>query len=184
MMATFSMWLLKLFGWTITGQLPNDRQFILIGAPHTSNWDFVIGILARSAVKRRIHFLGKHQLFIPPWGWLFRALGGTPVNRTQNNNLVQAVCEQFATRKDFALALAPEGTRGKVNRWKTGFYHIAVQAKVPIICVAFDYQHKTVRIEPKLFPSGNIDEDMNQILSYYRTIQGRYPKEIPDYTSD
>lgn len=118
-------WLLKISGWQIQGQLPSQAKYIVIVAPHTSNWDFIIGVLARGALNTRIHFLGKHQLFIPPWGWFFRAIGGSPVDRRKNNNLVDAAVQLFATQPDYKLALAPEGTRSPVTRWKCGFYHIA-----------------------------------------------------------
>ncbi|MGS0674173.1 lysophospholipid acyltransferase family protein [Shewanella sp. 0m-4] len=173
--------LLKLIGWKISGELPKDKQFIAIVAPHTSNWDFIIGVIARGALGVQINFLGKHQLFIPPWGWFFRAIGGTPVDRRQSNNMVDAVAELFQANPNFRLALAPEGTRSPVSRWKTGFYHIANKAQVPIITVGLDFGSKTVVIAEGKTPTGNIRQDMNEIVDFYRSIQGRHPKAIPDY---
>ncbi len=172
--------ILKLCGWKIDGSLPTEEQFVIIVAPHTSNWDFIIGVLARGALGQQIHFLGKHQLFIPPWGWLFKAMGGVAVDRRQNNNLVDAVSQLFIQDPTFKLALAPEGTRGEVKRWKTGFYHIAVQAKVPIITVALDFASKQVIIPKPMAVTGDIEPEMNRILDFYRGIKGYHPKTIPE----
>ena len=173
--------ILKLSGWTIDGRLPEAPQYIAIVGPHTSNWDFIIGVLARGALGQKIHFLGKHQLFIPPWGWLFRAIGGTPVDRRKSNNLVDAVALLFQQDPQFKLALAPEGTRSPVTRWKTGFYHIASKAQVPIVTVALDFAGKRVVIPEAISVTGEIDKEMPQILDFYRSIKGRHPKAIPDY---
>lgn len=173
--------ILKLSGWTIDGRLPEAPQYIAIVGPHTSNWDFIIGVLARGALGQKIHFLGKHQLFIPPWGWLFRAIGGTPVDRRKSNNLVDAVAQLFQQDPQFKLALAPEGTRSPVTRWKTGFYHIASKAQVPIVTVALDFAGKRVVIPDAIQVTGDIDKEMPQILDFYRSIKGRHAKAIPDY---
>ncbi|MCG9714023.1 lysophospholipid acyltransferase family protein [Shewanella insulae] len=173
--------ILKLSGWTIDGQLPEAKQYIAIVGPHTSNWDFIVGVLARGALGQKIHFLGKHQLFIPPWGWLFRAIGGTPVDRRKSNNLVDAAAQLFQQDPNFKLALAPEGTRSPVTRWKTGFYHIATKAQVPIVTVALDFAGKRVVIPEAIYVTGDIDKEMSQILDFYRTIKGRHAKVIPDY---
>ncbi|MCG9748756.1 MULTISPECIES: lysophospholipid acyltransferase family protein [Shewanella] len=173
--------ILKLSGWTIDGRLPEAPQYIAIVGPHTSNWDFIIGVLARGALGQKIHFLGKHQLFIPPWGWLFRAIGGTPVDRRKSNNLVDAVALLFQQDPQFKLALAPEGTRSPVTRWKTGFYHIASKAQVPIVTVALDFAGKRVVIPEAISVTGDIDKQMPQILDFYRSIKGRHAKAIPDY---
>lgn len=172
---------MKLIGWQLSGALPTSPQYLIIVGPHTSNWDFIIGIIARGALGERIHFLGKHQLFIPPWGWLFRAMGGSPVDRRKNNNLVDGVVQLFREQANFKLALAPEGTRSPVKRWKAGFYHIACKAQVPIVCVGLDFGSKKVIINPSFAVTGEIEKDMNQIMAFYRTIVGRHPKVIPDY---
>ncbi|WP_394204228.1 lysophospholipid acyltransferase family protein [Shewanella waksmanii] len=174
--------LLAIIGWQVDGNMPKQDKYIVIVGPHTSNWDFIIGVIARGAIGEKINFLGKHQLFIPPWGWLFRAIGGTPVDRRKSNNLVDAVAKLFASKPQFKLALAPEGTRSPVKRWKTGFYHIATQADVPIVTVGLDFGRKAVVIAPSMTASGNIEQDMQHILDFYRCIKGRHPKDIPDYT--
>ncbi|MDB2387309.1 lysophospholipid acyltransferase family protein [Shewanella sp.] len=181
MFQSFCKKLLKAFGWKIAGSLPQNQQYVAIVGPHTSNWDFVIGVLARGALGAKINFLGKHQLFIPPWGWFFRAIGGTPVDRRKNNNLVDAVAALFASNPTFSLALAPEGTRSAVSRWKTGFYHIAKKAQVPIVTIGFDFENKTLVIAQGINTTDNMQQDMNDILHFYRSIKGKHPKKIPDF---
>lgn len=179
----FCSWLLAKLGWHFDGQLNPYKPCIIIVGPHTSNWDFIIGIIARGALNTRIHFLGKHQLFIPPWGWLFKAMGGSPVDRRKHNNLVDAAVQHFNQHPNYKLALAPEGTRSPVTRWKTGFYHIAIKADVNIVPVGLDFGKKTIIIAPALKPTGNIEVEMNQLMDFYRTINGRHQKHIPDYVS-
>ena len=174
--------LLHLFGWQIPGVLPKDKQYIMIVAPHTSNWDFVIGVLACSALNLNIHFLAKHQLFTPPWGWLFKALGGKAVDRRKNNNLVDAVSDLFKQDPNFCLALAPEGSRSQVKRWKTGFYHIAYKAEVPIVPVGFDFLKKEIVITDAFRPTGEIVEDMQALIAFFKSINGLHPKDLPDFT--
>ncbi|PKG55117.1 acyltransferase [Shewanella sp. Choline-02u-19] len=181
MFQSFFKFLLKASGWKISGALPTDHQYIAIVGPHTSNWDFVIGLVARGAMGAKVNFLGKHQLFIPPWGWFFRAMGGTPVDRRKNNNLVDAVVEIFNSNANFSLALAPEGTRSPVARWKTGFYHIASKAQVPIVTVGLDFGSKTVVIPEGKDTTDDIQQDMDNIIAFYRSIKGRHPKVIPDF---
>ena len=181
MFSKFCRWLMKLTGWQFEGELPSSCRYIIIVGPHTSNWDFIVGVMARGALGQSIHFLGKHQLFIPPWGWLFKALGGSPVDRRKNNNLVDAVVQLFANDPQYKLALAPEGTRCKVTRWKTGFYHIAKKAQVPIVPIGFDFGRKTIVITEPLNPGDNMVEDMNRLMTFFRTIRGKKPKVIPDF---
>lgn len=175
--------LLTAIGWQVEGAMPKQDKYLAIVGPHTSNWDFIIGVIARGAIGEKINFLGKHQLFIAPWGWFFRAIGGTPVDRRKSNNLVDAVAKLFTSNTQFKLALAPEGTRSAVTRWKTGFYHIASQAQVPIVTVGLDFGRKTVVIAPAMTVSGDIEHDMAAILGFFRTIKGRHPKNIPDYSA-
>lgn len=173
---------LKLAGWKVSGLLPTDHQYVAIVGPHTSNWDFIVGVLARGALGAKVNFLGKHQLFIPPWGWFFKAIGGTPVDRSKSNNLVDAVVQLFKKNSKFSLALAPEGTRSAVKRWKTGFYHIANKANVPIVTVGLDFGNKTVLIADGFDTTEDMQQDMDRIISFYRSIDGRHPKAIPDFT--
>ncbi|RYV03672.1 acyltransferase [Shewanella sp. OPT22] len=181
MLVSFISWIFHKMGWRIEGELPPIDKYILIAAPHTSNWDFIIAVMAKFIVRENIHFLGKHQLFIPPWGWLFRALGGSPVNRNKNNNLVETAVHEFNVRNAYKLALAPEGTRSAVTRWKTGFYHIAHKANVPIVCIGLEFKKKQIVIRSPLHTNGDVEKDMNIILDYFRSIEGKHPKSIPTF---
>jgi len=165
-------------GWTFEGDFePLPKKFIVIVGPHTANIDFFVGIMARSALGiQSTKFLGKSQLFKFPIGFIFRALGGYPVVRTRDNNLVDAVTEIFNQHESFSIALAPEGTRSKVDRLKTGFYHIAKKANIPIYPIGFDFGTKTIRIKEPFLPSDNIEEDFKELLRYYAGMQGKFPE--------
>ncbi|KTD09045.1 acyltransferase [Legionella gratiana] len=180
-MQKFGRFILKLFGWKIVGELPKDKKYLVVVAPHTSNWDFAVGLFARFAIGVKIHFLAKNQLFFFPLSFLLRVLGGAPVDRSKKNKTVDQVVEIFRSRDEFKLAITPEGTRSPVTRWKEGFYHIACQAKLPIVMVGPDYATKEVRIHEAFLPSGDINKDFPMILDFFRTIRGRYSKEIPEY---
>ena len=163
--------------WKIVGSFDASiKKYIIIVVPHTSNWDFIIGVLARSILKiDEAKFLGKSQLFRWPYGFIFRALGGYPVVRTQHNNLVEAAVDIFNSKERFAMALAPEGTRSKVEKLKTGFYHIAVKAKIPIFKVGFDFKKRELVIDKPFYPSGNMEEDMVLIMQFFKTITPKHP---------
>ncbi len=165
----------KILGWKVTGSLPpHEKKFIIAVAPHTSNWDFPLGLAARSILRiQKAQFLGKSQLFKPPFGWFFRALGGHPVERTTSHDMVEQVVKIFDRHNEFILAVAPEGTRKKVEKLRTGFYYIAKGAHVPIVPVGFDFKRKEVSVSQPIYPSDNIEGDMEKILSFYRTITGR-----------
>jgi len=168
----------KRMGWTIQGELPSHlKKYVIAVAPHTSWWDFIIGVLARSVLQiEKARYLGKSQLFKPPFGWLFRMLGGTPVDRGSSHDVVEQVVNIFNSHDEFILALAPEGTRQKVEKLRTGFYYIAKGAGVPIVPVGFDFKKKQVIIGSLLNPSENFDRDMEELLSFYRPIQGKIPE--------
>ena len=142
-------------GWKVVGDFPEGlKKYIVAVAPHTSNWDFVIGVMARSIVRiQRAKFLGKSQLFRPPYGWLFKRLGGYPVDRASHHDVVQQVVDVINKHDEFILAIAPEGTRKKVAKLKTGFYYIALGAKIPIIPVGFDFEKKQIVIGAPLQPT-------------------------------
>jgi 1-acyl-sn-glycerol-3-phosphate acyltransferase len=175
-----SLWraFLRSKGWNTALSFPYHhlKQYIVIVGPHTSNWDFIIGLAYRNMLDMSyVRFLGKSQLFKPPFGWIFRSLGGIPVDRTSNHNLVDAVADLFNKRERFAIAIAPEGTRKKVERLKTGFYFIAAKVRVPIVMVGLDYKNKTCRFSEPLYPSDHT-KDFEQIYSFYRPIEGRIPE--------
>jgi len=171
--------ILEKLSWKMIGEIPTDNQYIIIVGPHTSNWDFMLGILVRSALGIRVRFLGKHQLFRFPFGWFFRLLGGMPVFRSTDNNLVDQVVAMYDNHPNFILGLAPEGTRRTINRWHTGFYHIACRAEVDIVMMGFDFKSREIRIREPFTPTDNVDNDFPVILDFFRNIDGCYPKPIP-----
>ena len=168
-----------LSGWKINGVMPPANKYIIIVAPHTSNWDFMIGLCVRSILRFDAKFLGKKELFRFPFGILFRWLGGVPVDRSKHANMVDAVAELFRQREKFIVAIAPEGTRKAVAQWKTGFYFMALKANVPILMSSFDYPSKTVFINQLFYPTGNLTADMKTIFNFYRDKQGKFFKPLP-----
>jgi len=169
--------LMSLFGWRIEiDGVPNLPKFILVGAPHTSNWDFVLTLTTFFALSVRISWMAKHTFFRWPFMGLLAWLGGVPVNRAnQANGIVSQTVEAFNSREKFLIAVMPEGTRSKVRRWKTGFYHIAQGANVPIVLVRFDYGRKVMGIGPAFEPSGDMAADMARIQSIFAVIRGKNP---------
>lgn len=170
--------ILKLMGWKSTGFFPADlKKYVVIVAPHTSGWDFIIGLLFRKALHiERAKYLGKDSLFKPPFGFFFRWLGGYPVDRSSSHNLVDQVAKIFHDHDAFALALSPEGTRKRVDKLKTGFYNIARKANVPIIMVALDYKHQQAIISLPFETTSDQQADFEKILNFFRPIEGKYPE--------
>jgi 1-acyl-sn-glycerol-3-phosphate acyltransferase len=175
--------ILALFGWRLVGALPATPKYVIIAAPHTSNWDFIVAILAAAAFGLRINFMMKDELFRPPWGWFFRALGGIPINRRSNNNVVQQMVQRFAERERLALVIPPEGTRSKVTKWKTGFYYIALGAGVPILLGFADFARKQVGSGPLITPTGDIEADLAGIRAFYSGIVGKRPELFGEITT-
>ncbi len=163
---------LRLAGWEFQGEWPNVSQCVVILAPHTSNWDFVIGLSAAMEIRLNARWLGKDSLFRTPLGRFFRWQGGIPAVRDHAQGLVGSVVEQFQNSTKLWLALAPEGTRSQVNHWRTGFYHIARSANVPIIPLALDWQNKKVIIFDLFLPTGQIDNDIAELRDLYRPVKG------------
>ena len=171
--ARFGLWIT---GWTVVGQLPQAPQFVAVGAPHTSNWDFFVVLALAFVFKVKPRVLAKNSLFRKPWGPLFRWLACLPVDRTSSHGLVGQVVDAFEEGDDLVLGIAPEGTRSKTRRWHTGFYYMAVGAKVPIAVVFLDYKNKRTGIAFSLTPSGDVDADMKRICSFYMGIEGKHPE--------
>jgi 1-acyl-sn-glycerol-3-phosphate acyltransferase len=168
----------KLTNWKLDGRWPPEltRAIIIVG-PHTSAWDVVTGMAARSVIPiPYAHYLGKKELFDGPFGWFFKATGGVPVDRFSKNNLVEQVVQEFAKRENFVLALSPEGTRKKVDRLKTGFWHIAKQAKVPIVMAGMDFSTKTLKLSPPFYPGEEPAEDLRRIIDFFAPVKGRHPE--------
>lgn len=170
-------WLLGLVGWTVVMEPEHvPPKYVLIGVPHTSNWDFPIGMLALVALGIERHWVGKHTLFRPPLGWLMRALGGVPLDRSKRHNFVEQVIDAFERADRMVIALTPEGTRSHTPHWKTGFYYIALGARVPIVLGFIDYQRKRVGFGPLLGPSGDLEADLEIIRGFYADKVGRRPE--------
>ena len=167
----------KLLGWKTVGEFdPKIKKSVVIVAPHTSNQDFIICSFARRILKTQINFIGKKELFAWPIGWYFRWMGGAPIDRTPGQNKVDAIAQIFKSKEYFQLAIAPEGTRKKVEKWKTGYYYIALKAEVPIISVSLDYPNKTLRIREAFYPTGDVEKDTLDLQSFYRGIVGKKPE--------
>lgn len=169
--------LTKILGWKLDGNFPTHlRQYVVIAAPHTSWVDFPIAILARMSSGIMIHFIGKDSLFKPPFGFMFRALGGTPVDRSKSNNLVDAIVLIFKNRPDFKLGLSPEGTRKKVDKWKTGFYYIAKGAEVPIVMATLDFENKQIKISDPYYTTDDKEKDFEYFKAFYKNVKGKNPE--------
>ncbi len=171
----FCFWI---FGWKLIGGKPDLRKYIVIVAPHTSNYDFFVGIAARSLSGLKSYFLAKNSLFtIPLVGWVMKAIGGVPVDRSKNTKLVDQVVALYEKHEEFIITITPEGTRSYVPNWKTGFYRIAVQANIPIVMVGFDFERRIVEYREPFYPTGALEDDMEMILAYYRKFKGRHPEK-------
>ena len=171
---------LRLAGWRIEGELPQLSRYVLIVAPHTSNWDFFVGLAAKWALGLRAKWLGKHTIFRGPVGWLLRALGGVPVDRARPDGTVDAVLKQLETEPVFVLALSPEGTRRRTEGWKSGFYRIAMAAGVPIVPVWFDWSSRAVGLGPPFHPTGDSAADIRRLRALYRKEMARRPELFGD----
>lgn len=177
MLSALSRWILDRLGWTIVGRYPAEvRKMIVVVMPHTSAWDFPLGLLLRAYFRADIKFLAKRELFRPPFGFLFRWLGGYPVDRSRRRSLVEAAVELFREQEDFVITITPEGTRRKVDKLKTGFYHIALGAGIPILMVRFDYGRREVVFAEPFFPSGEKNRDFKRIIDFFKVARGRHPE--------
>ncbi len=155
-----------------------NKKCIFIVAPHTSWWDFLLGLLIRRIIDMDAHFVGKKELFQPPFGWFFKCMGGSPVDRVSKQNKVEAIAALFEKKPIFKLALSPEGTRKKTDRWRTGFYYIAEKAQVPVIMVAFDYGSKMIKFSEPFYTTGIIEEDLPQMQNFYNGVVGKFPNKF------
>lgn len=168
---------MRLWGWKVKTEFPDIPKYLVIVAHHTSNWDFVIGLFAALSINFWPQWIGKDSLFKPPFGGLMRWLGGVPVVRSSRNNFVDQVIEIYKQSDHFVIAIAPEGTRSKTDHWKTGFYHIARGANVPILMTYLDYGTKTAGTGPLLYPSDDIEYDLAIIRQFYAGITGKHPSK-------
>lgn len=177
----FSRWVGRvgmrlLGGWRVEGELPATRQAIIPVAPHTSNWDFFVGVFVMLALGLKLSFLGKHTIFRFPVNRLLRWLGGIPIDRRSAQGVVGQMVDEFQQRHQLILALAPEGTRKKVSEWKKGFVHIARDAQVPVIPVAFDFSRKVVDIRPPMMITGDIESELLRVKQEVAHAVGKNPQ--------
>jgi 1-acyl-sn-glycerol-3-phosphate acyltransferase len=166
---------LKAGGWKVEGAFPEDPRCVIIVAPHTSNWDFTLGIAVVLALELRASWLGKHTIFKRPFRGLLRWLGGIPVDRGKGQGVVGACVAAFREAPALYVALAPEGTRKAVTQWKTGFYLIATKAAVPILPVSLDYRSHVVRFMPAFHPTGDLERDLPLLQGLFAEVEGRRP---------
>lgn len=164
----------KIMGWELDGTWPSEiKKAVVIVVPHTSWHDFYLGLLVRRLLGVEIKYLAKKELFKPPFGWYFKWMGGTPLDRTPGQKKVEAIADIFRSKEEFRLAISPEGTRKKVNEWKTGFYYIAKSAHVPIVMIAFDFGRKRVKISEPLYVTGDKEQDFSKIMEFYQDVIGK-----------
>ena len=163
-------------GWKPEGVRPEVSRYVMIAAPHTSNWDFAYLLAFAEYFEIEISWVGKHTLFKPPLGFFMRAVGGLPVRRHKRENLVTSLARVFEEYEELGLAVPAEGTRGHVDHWKSGFYHIAREAEVPIIMSFLDYERKVGGFGPAFYPSGNLSEDMDAVRAFYADKKGKFPE--------
>ncbi|GAL61645.1 1-acyl-sn-glycerol-3-phosphate acyltransferase [Algibacter lectus] len=170
----------KVLGWQIVGNTnfskDTVKKAVIIAAPHTSWHDFYIGVLLRAVIQVKTNFVGKKELFVFPVAWFFRALGGAPINRQNNENKVDAIAKLFKEKEEFRMTLAPEGTRKKVDQWRTGFYYIAKQANVPIIMFTLDFENKQNKISEPFYPTDNAEADFKELRAFFKDVKGKVSK--------
>jgi 1-acyl-sn-glycerol-3-phosphate acyltransferase len=170
--------LLKLFGWRAEGSLADTPKCVIVVAPHTSNWDFPTLYLVKMALRLNVTWMGKHTLFRPPFGWVLRRLGGLPIDRRARNNVVEQAIDSFRMNDRMLLAIPPEGTRKRAPYWRSGFYHIALGAQVPIALAFADYRRKVGGIGRVFMPTGDVAADMAVIRDFYRGMTGKRPEQF------
>ena len=167
------LFIYKRHRFTAIGTPPDERRFVIIAVPHTSNWDFPNYVGLTHELGLDTHFMAKDSLFKWPMGKFMRQVGGVPVIRDANRDMVQQMVDEFARRDEFVLTVAPEGTRQKVAGWRTGFYRIAHGAGVPIVCGFMDYENKRAGVGPVIIPTGDYEADMEPAFAFYRDILGK-----------
>jgi len=174
----FARWLLGMLGWRIEGQRPDHRKCVLIAAPHTSNWDFPLMLAFAAAFDMKICWMGKHGLFYPPMGWIMAAVGGIPVLRDRGLRLSDAMVAELQARDDLILVVPAEGSRSRGEYWRSGFYHIARQAGVPVVPSYLDFAQKRGGFGPALEVTSDVSADMQKLRSFYAGMEGLYPGQF------
>jgi len=167
---------LRIFGWRTEGRPPDFSKYVLVAAPHTTNWELPTVLMIAFTFRMKIYWMGKDSLFRRPFGAFFRWLGGIPVNRSKSTGLVAQTVQTFNEHEGLIILMTPEGTRSKTSHWKSGFYHIASGARVPMALGFIDYRRKVGGIGPVVIPSGDIEGDMKEIRSFYAGVTGKHPQ--------
>ena len=173
LMGRLCAWIMRRSGWRIAGEFPNVARLVMIAAPHSSNWDAVWGILFKVALRLDMHFVGKREAFFWPLGGILRRVGGIPIDRHSAHDVVAQMRALFAANEHFWFGLAPEGTRKNVTKWKSGFWHIARAAQVPILPIYFHYPDKVIGLLPLFWPSDDPAADMAKVRALYAPYQGK-----------
>jgi len=173
-----SKWILKNFGWQLVGELPKIKKYVVIIGPHTSNWDFLIFVLVKFAYKINVVFIGKHTIFVGPFDWILRRLGGLPVNRESSHHVVDQIVDEFNKRDSMIFGLSPEGTRRYRNHWKSGFYHIARKANVPVLTAFLDTKTMTLGWGPVFELTDDKHADLKKIAVFYSDKIGIKPEKF------
>jgi len=173
----FAHAVLGLFNWRIETIYPSEKKYVMVGAHHTSNWDLPVALLFSMATGIKFNFIAKDEAFRWPFGGLMRWLGGIPVNRRAHTHFVDQIAEEFRARENLVIVITPEGTRKKTEYWKTGFYYIALSAKIPVALGYLDYPRKRVGIGKMMMLSGNLETDLGIIREFYTDKMGKFPKE-------
>ena len=171
-------WVLARFGWRVGGTMPAAPKFVLMVAPHTSNWDFPLAMLTIFATGLRINWLGKHSIFVFPAGLILRWLGGEPIDRGVRAGTVEQSIARFARSKQYILGISPEGTRRAAPEWRTGFHRIAVGAGVPIVPAALDYRRKVIDFMPAVVPTGDMEADIAAYRRLFSGTMARHPRQF------
>jgi len=169
---------LRVMGWRAEGAPPQEQRYVLIAAPHTTNWDLPFTLALSFAFDVPIRWMGKHTLFEGPGGWFLRRLGGVPVVRSERTNMVDQMVERFGERESLVLVVPTEGTRSRVPFWKSGFYHIARGADVPIVCAFLDYSRREGGFGPAIRATGDVSRDMDAIRAFYADKVGKFPEKF------
>ena len=166
--------ILKVCGWRREGKLPDIPKYVMIAAPHTSNWDGIYMLAAVGYYRSKVRWMGKKSLTTGPFGGIVKALGCVPIDRSASHDLVQSMSQAFADSSEMMLLIPPEGTRSLTAAWKTGFYHIAKSANVPIVITILDYGTRTIHVADLFYPTGDIDADMVKLKAYYANAVGKH----------
>ena len=172
----FASGIFRITGWSVTGELPDTKKLVIVAAPHTSNWDFVFGLLASFYLELRVHWVGKHTIFVGPFGYILRRFGGIPVHRESPGTVIQDILKGYSSHEQFVMGVSPEGTRSKVKRWKQGFHVIARRAGVPVLAAGIDFNKKVIHMGPLFEMTDDVHSDIALLKRQFEGYQPRHPE--------